>query len=348
MSEIKPLTYRAAGVDVEAGNEFVRRIKPLAQSTRRPGVLGGLGGFSGFFDLASLGCKDPVLVASNDGVGTKLKIAFALRRHDTIGIDLVAMVANDLLVTGAQPLFFLDYYASGHLEIETGVAIVKGIAEGCRQAGMALLGGETAEMPGLYQGDDYDLAGFGVGIVERSRIIDGSALRPGLELVGLSSSGLHSNGYSLARKALLEQAGFTLDQRMPGLDAPLGEVLLTPTRIYAKAALAWSRDLNPRAMSHITGGGFPDNIARLLPEGVGVEIRAAWPRPAIFDLIQQAAAIDSDEMYRTFNMGIGYVGFFETSEAERAIALATEAGEKAWRIGRTTAMNEDSKVRIIS
>jgi len=315
--------YRDAGVDIEAGDALVERIKPLAASTHRPGVLGGLGGFGGLF-APPAGYRDPVLVSGTDGVGTKLLVAQALGRHHTIGIDLVAMCVNDIAVSGAEPLFFLDYFATGQLSVDEAARVVEGIAEGCRQAGCALLGGETAEMPGMYAPGHYDLAGFAVGIVERDALLDGREVRPGWRLVGLPSSGLHSNGYSLVRKVLMEAGRFDLHADPGGLGGPLGEVLLTPTRIYV-AQLRALRSAHPiGALAHITGGGLPGNLPRVLPEGCGVRLYdASWELPPVMRLLQREGALSDDDMLRTFNCGIGMVC---AVPAEAAEALAADAG----------------------
>ncbi|HZD25683.1 MAG TPA: phosphoribosylformylglycinamidine cyclo-ligase, partial [Alphaproteobacteria bacterium] len=301
-------TYKTAGVDIDAGGRLVEDIKPLAASTRRPGSDAALGGFAGAFDLKAAGFRDPLLLAATDGVGTKLKVAIAAGRHDTVGIDLVAMCVNDLVIQGAEPLLFLDYYATGRLEVETGRRIVAGIAEGCRQAGCALVGGETAEMPGLYAEGDYDLAGFAVGAVERDQVLSGAGVEPGDLLLGLASSGVHSNGYSLVRR-LVEDFGQDYAAPAP-FDATrsLGEALLTPTRIYVRACLAAIRGGGVKALSHITGGGFPENLPRVLPEGVVAEIDgASWPMPPVFGWLAGLGSVASEEMARTFNCGIGMI-----------------------------------------
>ncbi len=315
--------YRDAGVDIEAGDALVERIKPLAASTHRPGVVGGLGGFGGLFAMPE-GFTDPVLVSGTDGVGTKLLVAQALGRHDTIGIDLVAMCVNDIVVSGAEPLFFLDYFATGRLSVDEAAEVVGGIAEGCRQAGCSLLGGETAEMPGMYAPGHYDLAGFAVGVVERSAILDGSAVRPGWRLVGLPSSGLHSNGYSLVRKVLVDSGRFDMEADPGGLGAPLGEVLLTPTRIYVKALQALLATHPIGALAHITGGGLPGNLPRVLPEGCGVSLfDASWVVPPIMRLLQGEGGLSDDDLLRTFNAGIGMVAAV-TADAAEALAQAAE------------------------
>jgi phosphoribosylformylglycinamidine cyclo-ligase len=334
-------TYREAGVDIDAGNEFVRRITPLVRSTFRPEVLTDLGGFGGLFRFDAARYIEPVLVSGTDGVGTKLKIAFLMDRHDTVGIDLVAMCVNDVAVSGAEPLFFLDYLATGKLAVPKAEAIVKGIAEGCRQAGCALIGGETAEMPSFYPEGEYDLAGFAVGVVDRPKIIDGRDIRPGDVLIGLASSGLHSNGYSLARRVLFEQGRLTVTSRVPGLDRPLGEVLLTPTRIYAKQILGMAASGAIRGIAHITGGGLTENLPRIFPKGCGAVItRGSWPVPPIFAVLQKLGSISDDEMFRVFNMGIGLVLVVSSSASAEVMTRATELGERAYRIGE---IREDTK-----
>src|SRR5690554_5519483 len=338
------LSYRDAGVDIEAGNTLVERIKPLAAKTRRPGVMAGLGGFGSLFELPSGKYSNPVLVSGTDGVGTKLRLAIQAGIHDTIGIDLVAMCVNDIVVLGAEPLFFLDYYATGKLDVEVATDVVSGIAEGCLQAGAALVGGETAEMPSMYQQGDFDLAGFCVGVVEKANIIDGSQVQAGDVLIGLASSGPHSNGYSLIRKILeVSQA----DLILPFDGATLGEKLLTPTRIYVKSLLQLHDKINIHALSHITGGGLLENIPRVLPDNLAAVIDSkSWQRPAIFDWLQQHGNVTSHEMYRTFNNGIGMVVCVAEKDAEAAIQLLTDAGENAMRIGHV-AVKETSEQVII-
>ena len=299
------LTYRDTGVDIDAGNELVHRLKRIVKATDRPGVMGGLGGFGGLFDLKACGYRDPLLVASTDGVGTKLKIATELNRHDTIGIDLVAMCVNDIVVQGAEPLFFLDYFATGRLEVDSAEAVIRGIAEGCRIAGCALIGGETAEMPGMYRPGDYDLAGFCVGVVERDRLIDGSRIRAGDALIGLRSSGLHSNGYSLVR-GILAQTPSAKDIVLDG--SQLGDRLLDPTHIYVRPILDLLARYDLKGMAHITGGGLTENVPRILPRGLAARIdRGAWQWPGVFRWLKQAGNVADDEMLRTFNCGIGMV-----------------------------------------
>lgn len=330
--------YKKAGVDIAAGNEAVERMKKHVKRTYRPEVLAELGGFGGLFSLNKDKYEEPVLVSGTDGVGTKLKLAFAMDKHDTIGIDAVAMCVNDIIVQGAEPLFFLDYLACGKVVPEKIEAIVKGISEGCVQSGCALIGGETAEMPGMYSEDEYDIAGFTVGIVDKKKMIDGSTITPGDVVLGFASSGIHSNGFSLVRRLLLEEAGYTLDQRLEELGgAKLGDVLLEPTRIYVKQALALIEKVTVKGMAHITGGGFIENIPRVLPEGVNVEIHyGSWPILPIFGLMQDKGTISNRDMFTTFNMGIGLVIIVPEDQAEQAIAAAAELGEKAYRIGAVT------------
>ncbi|GIM45466.1 phosphoribosylformylglycinamidine cyclo-ligase [Collibacillus ludicampi] len=326
--------YREAGVDIDAGNETVERIKPHVARTMRKEVLTSLGGFGGGFLLDVAKYKEPLLVSGTDGVGTKLKLAFALDKHDTIGIDAVAMCVNDILVMGAEPLFFLDYLATGKLVPRVAEQIVKGIADGCEQAGCALVGGETAEMPGMYADGEYDIAGFAVGVVEKSRVIDGTRVKPGDVLIGLASSGVHSNGYSLVRKVFLTDKGYSLDHRFPELERTLGEELLTPTRIYVKSVLPLLGRVDIRAMAHITGGGFLENIPRVLPGGVDVQIEGgSWPILPIFQLLQREGGIPARDMFRTFNMGIGMILIVPEEQADEVLAEVTARGEKAYRIG---------------
>ncbi len=334
MTDTRSTTYKDAGVDIEAGDALVERIKPLAAATQRAGVLGGIGGFGGLFALEPGRYREPVLVAGTDGVGTKLKLAIELARYDTVGIDLVAMCVNDVLVQGAEPLFFLDYYATGKLSLDAAAAVVAGIAEGCRQAGAALLGGETAELPGMYAGQDFDLAGFCVGAVERAQLIDGSRLGAGDVLLGLASSGPHSNGYSLIRR-VLETRGHRLDG--PFGSSTLGDVLLAPTRIYVRSVLALLDRLPVHAMAHITGGGLPGNVARFLGAELDAVIRkSAWPRPEIFGWLQREGAIPEDELLRTFNCGIGMVLAVPRASADEASELLRAAGEQVSLIGEIT------------
>ncbi len=329
------LSYRDAGVDIDAGNALVDRIRAHAARTRRPEVMAGLGGFGALFELPLERYRRPVLVSGTDGVGTKLRLAIQSGRHDTIGIDLVAMCVNDLIVQGAEPLFFLDYYATAHLALDTAEAVVKGIADGCEQAGCALIGGETAEMPGMYEGADYDLAGFCVGIVEKDRIIDGSKVAAGDTLIGLAASGPHSNGYSLIRK-VIEVSGAGLDDAFDG--ATLIERLLAPTRIYVRPLLALLEQVEVHALAHITGGGLLENLPRVMPAGTVARLDAAsWPRPAIFDWLQEAGNIAEEEMYRTFNCGIGMVLAVAAGAVDDTLALLAKHGEEARVIGRIEA-----------
>jgi phosphoribosylformylglycinamidine cyclo-ligase len=311
------MTYKQAGVDVDKQNTFIEEIKPIIKSTFGPEVMGGIGGFSGLFRFNQGNYKDPILVSSTDGVGTKLKIAFMADRHDTVGIDLVAMVVNDIIVGGAQPLFLLDYFATGKLNIERDKQIISGIAEGCRDAGCALIGGETAEMPCLYKEDEYDLAAFGVGVVESDKHINGSLITRNDILIGINSSGLHSNGFSLARKVLLEKSGLKIDSYVPELGKVLADELLTPTKIYVKNVLNLFRDFEIKGIVHVTGGGFIDNIPRILPERSSAIIeKALWEIPPVFSLIQKLGGIEEQEMFRTFNMGIGMILFVGLNEAD--------------------------------
>ncbi len=327
-------TYKQSGVDIDAGNEFVRRIKPLVRGTFRPEVLADLGGFGGLFKLQAERYKEPVLVSGTDGVGTKLKVAFMMDRHDTVGIDLVAMCVNDIAVSGAEPLFFLDYFATGKLAVSKGEAVVRGIAEGCRQAGCALIGGETAEMPSFYPEGEYDLAGFAVGVVDRPKIIDGATITPGDAVVGLASTGLHSNGFSLARRALFEDGQLNIRSKLVDLDRPLGDVLLTPTRIYAKQVLALAAEFPVKGIAHITGGGLTENLPRVFPKACRAQIRrGAWPVPPIFSLIRKIGRVDEAEMYRVFNMGIGLALIVPARDVDALIAKAVALGDKAYRIG---------------
>ena len=333
MGETK-ITYKDAGVDIDAGNTFVKMIKPLVKATSRPEVLADIGGFGGLFSLNTGKYKHPVLVSGTDGVGTKLKLAFLADRHDTIGIDLVAMCVNDIIVQGAEPLFFLDYLATAKLDPEKGAAIIKGVSDGCIQAGCALIGGETAEMPGFYSGDEYDMAGFAVGVVEREKIIDGSSITVGNHLIGLSSSGLHSNGYSLARKVILEHMGLGIHDEIPGLGKSVADELLTPTRIYVRSVMNLLRDFNISGLAHITGGGLLENVPRVLPNGCKAVIRKeSWQVPEIFQLIQQGGNIEESEMFRTFNCGIGMVLVVPEQEAEDVMIRLSGLNETAYHIG---------------
>jgi phosphoribosylformylglycinamidine cyclo-ligase len=326
--------YKQAGVDISKGYESVERIKKHVQRTMRPEVLAGLGGFGALFELPTDRYKKPVLVSGTDGVGTKLKLAFAMNRHDTIGVDAVAMCVNDIVVQGAEPLYFLDYLACGQVVPEKIEAIVKGIADGCEQAGCALIGGETAEMPGFYPDGEYDVAGFSVGIVEKEQIIDGAGIEPGDLLVGLPSSGMHSNGFSLIRKILLEQEGMDLHASFNDTES-LGEALLTPTRIYVKPVLELLKNFHIKGMSHITGGGFFENIPRMLPEQCDAEVDVgSWPVPELFQLLQEKGQITHQDMFSTFNMGIGLVLAVKNEQAIEVIQFLESIGEKAYLIGR--------------
>ena len=331
----KPLTYADAGVSIDAGNALVKAIGPLARSTARPGADVELGGFGGLFDLKAAGYRDPILVAANDGVGTKLKLAIDLVRHDGVGIDLVAMCANDLIVQGAEPLFFLDYFATGKLEPDVAETVVESIAEGCRRAGCALIGGETAEMPGMYSAGDYDLAGFCVGAAERGELLDGSRVKPGDLIVGIESSGVHSNGFSLVRRIVAER-NWDLAAEAPFLPGvTLGQALLEPTRIYVKPLLPLVGDGLVNALAHITGGGLTENVPRVLPEGCRAAIDSgSWEFPPLFALLQQGGAIEAPEMARTFNCGIGMVAVVGAGDAESVVERLKDGGEKAQVIGR--------------
>jgi phosphoribosylformylglycinamidine cyclo-ligase len=327
------LTYRDAGVDIDEGDRLVELIKPYARPTLRPEVLAGIGGFGGLFALDLTRFRKPVLVSGTDGVGTKLKVAFAAGRHSTVGIDLVAMCVNDIAVVGAEPLFFLDYYATGKLSAEQGAEVVKGIAAGCLQAGCTLIGGETAELPGFYERGEYDLAGFAVGCVDRDRIVDGTTVAPGDVVIGVASSGLHSNGYSLARKALLER--LPLDGAIASCGGrTLADLLLEPTRIYAKDVLALLEQVPVKSLAHITGGGLPGNVPRNLPEGTRAVLQESrWERAPIFDLVQREGQVPRDEMFLTFNMGLGLTLVVAPGEETRALAVLRGRGLQAWTVG---------------
>ena len=334
------LTYAQAGVDIDAGDALVDAIKPLAKSTARPGADVALGGFGGAFDLKAAGFKDPVLVSGTDGVGTKLKLAIAGGKLDTVGIDLVAMCVNDVLAQGAEPLFFLDYFATGKLDPEKGRAIVSGVADGCRQAGCALIGGETAEMPGMYAGDDFDLAGFVVGAAERGTLLPRhDAMKPGDALIGLASSGPHSNGYSLIRR-IVDHAGLAFSDDAPFAPGrPLAEALLEPTRIYVKALLSLIREGSIKGLAHITGGGITENTPRMLPDHLTFEVDyGSFSRPAVFDWLQKAGDVEEAEMRRTFNCGIGMICAVDPSEADAIVQRLTAAGEQAFIIGELKAV----------
>ncbi len=341
-SDRNGLTYSDAGVDIDAGNLLVEKIKPAVRSTRRPGADGEIGGFGGLFDLKAAGFTDPVLVAANDGVGTKLKIAIDADRHDTVGIDLVAMCVNDLVVQGAEPLFFLDYFATGKLDPDQGAAIVGGIAEGCRQAGCALIGGETAEMPGMYAGGDYDLAGFAVGAAERGKLLPAGDIAEGDVILGLASSGVHSNGYSLVRK-IVALSGLAWDAPAPfAEDKTLAEALMTPTKIYVKPLLKAIRETGAiKALAHITGGGFPENIPRVLPKHLAAEIDLdAVKAPSVFAWLSKTGGVAATEMLRTFNCGVGMIAVVSADDVERVSAVLAAEGETVFTLGRMVARTE--------
>ena len=334
------ISYKDAGVDIDAGDALIERIKPLARRTMRPEVLTGIGGFGALVEISKK-FKEPVLVSGTDGVGTKLKLAFELNRHDTVGIDLVAMSVNDILVQGAEPLFFLDYFACGKLSLDTAEAVIAGIATGCEQAGCALIGGETAEMPGMYPEGEYDLAGFAVGVVEKSKVIGGQTIVAGDVVLGLASSGAHSNGYSLVRK-LIEVSGIDLGSDFHG--RPFADAVMEPTRIYVKPLLALIEMHNVKGMAHITGGGITGNLPRCLPEGVAASVDpASWTRPPLFDWLQQAGNVEPDEMLRTFNCGIGLCVVVAAADAAAAMAQLTASGETVWQIGEIVARPADSE-----
>ncbi|RME67745.1 MAG: phosphoribosylformylglycinamidine cyclo-ligase [Nitrospirae bacterium] len=328
------MTYKDAGVDIERADEFVEKLKDLVRTTHRKGVIGGIGHFGALFEVPS-GYKRPVLVSSTDGVGTKLKVAFMAGVHDTVGVDLVAMSVNDILTLGAEPLFFLDYFATGKLSNEVALEVMKGIVQGCKEANCALIGGETAEMPGFYQPGEYDLSGFAVGVVERDEIIDGTAVRAGDVVIGLSSSGLHSNGYSLARKVFFELHDYGVDSYIEELGTKLALELLKPTRIYVRAYIALKEaGIRPKAMAHITGGGIPGNLSRVLPDGLeAVIVNGSWPELPIFGLIRKLGNIAEEEMRKTFNLGIGYTIVVSEKEGERVIDILNKTGYPAYRIG---------------
>ncbi len=334
-----PLTYKAAGVDIDAGDALVEQIKPLARSTDRPGVMGGLGGFGGLFDLKAAGFKDPILVSGTDGVGTKLRVAIEARIPDTVGIDLVAMCVNDIVVQGAEPLFFLDYYASGRLDVATGRRVVAGIAEGCRRAGCALIGGETAEMPGMYAGADYDLAGFSVGAAERNGLLPRPDIAAGDVVLGLASSGPHSNGYSLVR-SVVERSGLAYDAAAPFDSRSLGEALLEPTRIYVKPILAAIRSTGAvKGLAHITGGGLPGNVPRCLPDGMRARLDARqWTAPRVFQWLQNVGGVPTEDMLRTFNCGLGMIVVVAREDSATVTKALTEAGESVVEVGAVEAI----------
>lgn len=339
------LSYRDAGVDIDAGNALIERIKPHAAATHREGVLDQLGGFGALFQLPLDRYKEPVLVAGTDGVGTKLRLAIEMSQHDSIGIDLVAMCVNDLIVQGAEPLFFLDYYATGKLDVDVASDVIKGISDGCIQAGAALVGGETAEMPGMYTKGDYDLAGFCVGVVEKSRIITGKLVKEGDVLIGLGSTGPHSNGYSLIRK-IIEVSGADLNAEFDG--STLGECLLAPTRIYVKPLLDLVSQVNVHAMAHITGGGLLENLPRVMPDNTQAQIDSnKWVKPAIFDWLQEKGNVEANEMYRTFNCGIGMVLVISAEDADKTLGILQQHQIDAWQIGHISALSSADQERVI-
>ena len=333
-----PNAYEQAGVSVEAGYEVVRRIKSHVNRTKRPGVMGGIGGFGGLFDLASLGYKDPVLISGTDGVGTKLMIAQMMQKHNTIGVDCVAMCVNDIAAQGAEPLFFLDYIACGKNNPEILEQVVSGVADGCVQSEAALIGGETAEMPGMYNQDEYDLAGFAVGVAERENIVDGSKIQAGDTLIGLASSGVHSNGFSLVRKALFEEAGFSVNTKLDELDGKtIGEVLLEPTKIYVKALKPLFANHLIKGVAHITGGGFIENVPRMYADDLAAKIdTSSWSVPPIFSVIEKAGKVPHAEMFNVFNMGIGMVLAIDANKADEAMQILKNNNEQAYVIGKMT------------
>jgi len=344
-SELSNLNYAEAGVNINNGNELVDRIKHLVPKTSRPGVLGNVGGFGGLFDISSLGYKQPVLVSGTDGVGTKLKLAIETNKHDEVGIDLVAMCVNDLVVLGAEPLIFLDYYATGKLDVDQGEALISGIVKGCEMAGCALLGGETAEMPGMYKGNDYDLAGFCVGVVEKDNIIDGQSIVPGNVAIGLASSGLHSNGFSLVRK-VLEISQTKLTESLSG--KLFQDILLTPTVIYVKPVLETIKTKAVYGIAHITGGGLIENIPRILPENLAVSIDSnSWQCPEIFNWLQSTGNITQDEMYRVFNCGVGMVLMVNAAESDTVINILKSNDIDAWQMGEVIERNDNDTDQVI-
>jgi phosphoribosylformylglycinamidine cyclo-ligase len=346
VSAHRPVTYRDAGVDIDAGDALVERIKPFAKRTMRPEVLGGIGGFGALVEVSKK-YREPVMVSGTDGVGTKLKLAFRLKKHDTIGIDLVAMSVNDILVLGAEPVFFLDYFACGKLDVGVAASVIQGVAAGCEQANCALIGGETAEMPGMYDPNEYDLAGFAVGLVEKSRIIDGKAIVPGDAVIGLTSSGPHSNGYSLIRRVIAVSSADLYDKF--DNERTLGEALLEPTRIYVKPVLKLLEQVAIKGMAHITGGGLTENIPRVLPENTCARLeRASWPSLPIFDWLQRKGGIEDREMTRTFNCGIGMVLVVAAEHAAQALATLTDLGVEAYRIGAIAAREMGEPQAVVS
>lgn len=343
------ITYKKAGVNIDEGERLVSLIKPMARATSRPEVLAGIGGFGALFSLNLKKYKNPALVSSTDGVGTKLKIAFMLDRHDTVGIDLVAMGVNDVIVSGAEPLFFLDYFAIGKLNAKAAAAVIKGIAKGCKEAECALVGGETAEMPGFYKNGEYDLAGFAVGIVEKDKIIDGSRIKAGDRIIGLASSGLHSNGYSLARKVIFDELRLKPGSKSAGFKKNIGEELLTPTKIYVKTVKALQRKFDIKGIAHITGGGLIENIPRILPNNCKAVIaRSEWKMPFIFQFIQDGGKIPDKEMFRTFNCGIGMIVIVSKNDADRVMAQLKRLREKAFLIGEIEKrIGQEEQVSIV-
>jgi phosphoribosylformylglycinamidine cyclo-ligase len=345
MTQNTSLSYRDAGVDIDAGDALVERIKPLAKKTLREGVLGGIGGFGALFEVPKR-YKEPVLVSGTDGVGTKLRLAFDLNRHDTVGQDLVAMSVNDILVLGAESLFFLDYFACGKLDVDTAASVVGGIAKGCELAGCALIGGETAEMPGMYPDGEYDLAGFAVGVVEKSKAIDGKSIAAGDVVLGLASSGAHSNGYSLVRK-IIERSSPDMNAKFDG-ERTLADVVMAPTRIYVKQVLALLEKVTVKGMAHITGGGLLENVPRVLPENTVAELeKAAWPRPKLFDWMQAEGNVAENEMHRVFNCGIGLVIVVAAADAEVAMAELKAQGEAVYRIGKIRARSGEEAQTVV-
>lgn len=344
---MEEFTYKKAGVDIDEGDRLVRLISPIVKKTFRPEVLTDIGSFGALFKLDTARYKEPVLVSGTDGVGTKLKIAFLMDKHDTVGIDLVAMCVNDILTLGAEPLFFLDYFATGKLDADKAKYVVQGIADGCKEAGCALIGGETAEMPGFYRSDEYDLAGFAVGVVEKNGIINGERIAAGDAIVGIASSGFHSNGYSLARKIFLDELHFTVDKYMPELGTTLGETLIVPTRIYVNAFKALKDEIDIKAMAHITGGGLTGNVPRIIGDGVTALIRkGSWPVPPVFTMLQELGNIPDDEMRKTFNLGVGYVIVMPEKASELSISRLKQCGFDAYRIG-TIEKGETEKIRYV-
>ncbi len=343
----KPLTYADAGVDIDKADRLVQSIKDIARETRVPGVMGEIGGFGGLFSLNVASMEQPVLVSSTDGVGTKLKLAFLTGKHDTIGIDLVAMCVNDIAVQGAKPLFFLDYLATGKIDSQTVMEIIHGVGQGCRQARCALIGGETAEMPGFYAENEYDLAGFSVGIVDNNKIVDGSEIRPGHQIVGVASSGLHSNGYSLVRRICFDHLKLGVDSHVPALDKPLGEELLTPTRIYSETIQSLIRGLPIRGLAHITGGGIGDNTLRIIPQACGIVFRKeSWDVPPVFRFLQEAGKVADEEMLRVFNNGIGLVAVVPESAVQDVLARLSALDEQAFVIGEIVERQAENSPRV--